>query len=602
MNMRPYVIFLLLTFSCLESFSQDLRYSVCENCWSPDSLGNHRAVMDVMSAGKVARAVIPWRRRDYLPDGKNLLVTDRVGNIISNVMRISIHREEADIIFEPRAGAGQYYLYFMKYWTKGRSNYPVVTFPPYKDTADPKWIESIKGVPPVPTMVLEIQSIDELSSFYPMEVIATNVEMTRLTERNKTAEFLVFPEDRLHPVKMKTDLPQRWIQRGPQDFFAAEVLKGENFSFQLGVFARKKKLENVTVKFSDLKGATDVIPVASISCINTSGINWDGTSFEKKVDIAQANVQPLWCVLTIPESLSTGEYTGSAVVQATGTVARTIAIRLKIAEKSVLNGGVDEPWKQTRLTWLNSQVGANDEVIAPYLPLELKGNSISLLGRKLEVGEMGLPKQITTYFSPEMTKLQAEGKQLLSASFEFSAISKEKGPVQWTNSKKLEFQASPGAVTWTSENISEPLKLETEGRLEFDGFAHFKIKLTALHDVDLEDIGLSMPVEKHFSKYMMGLGHKGGLRPSSFSWTWDVANKNQDGAWIGDINGGIQFSLRAENYSRPLNTNFYLQKPLVLPPSWGNAGKGGVQISEVGNSTSVRAFRGPRSMKEGEPF
>ena len=76
------------------------------------------------------------------------------------------------------------------------------------------------------------------------------------------------------------------------------------------------------------------------------------------------------------------------------------------------------------------------------------------------------------------------------------------------------------------------------------------------------------------ARYMMGLGQKGGFRPAEFSWTWD-RTKNQDALWLGDVNAGMQIGLRAENYSRPLNTNFYLSKPLNLPPSWWNNGKGG---------------------------
>ena len=99
---------------------------------------------------------------------------------------------------------------------------------------------------------------------------------------------------------------------------------------------------------------------------------------------------------------------------------------------------------------------------------------------------------------------------------------------------------------------------------------------------------------------MMGLGQKGGFRPSAFDWKWDVANKNQDGAWIGDVNAGLQYSLRDEKYVRPLNTNFYLQKPLLLPSSWGNDGKGGISITEEGNTVWVNNFSGPRSLKKGE--
>jgi hypothetical protein len=74
----------------------------------------------------------------------------------------------------------------------------------------------------------------------------------------------------------------------------------------------------------------------------------------------------------------------------------------------------------------------------------------------------------------------------------------------------------------------------------------------------------------------LALGKKVDLRPDTVKWKWEVATKNQDGAWVGEVNAGLQYSLRDENYVRPLNTNFYLQKPLILPTSWGNGGKGGI--------------------------
>lgn len=98
----------------------------------------------------------------------------------------------------------------------------------------------------------------------------------------------------------------------------------------------------------------------------------------------------------------------------------------------------------------------------------------------------------------------------------------------------------------------------------------------------------------------MGLGQKGGDRPATFDWKWDVAHKNQDGAWIGAVNSGLQFSLRDEKYSRPLNTNFYLQKPLLLPTSWGNENKGGITITPNPKSVVVNAYSGARTMKKGD--
>ena len=111
---------------------------------------------------------------------------------------------------------------------------------------------------------------------------------------------------------------------------------------------------------------------------------------------------------------------------------------------------------------------------------------------------------------------------------------------------------------------------------------------------------MHIPFTKESAKYMMGLGEKGGYRKEDFEWKWEVAHKNQDGAWIGNVNAGLQYSLRDEKYVRPLNTNFYLQKPLLLPTSWGNDNKGGVTIGEKGNSILANNYSGERTMQKGD--
>ncbi|HRA41142.1 MAG TPA: DUF6067 family protein, partial [Pyrinomonadaceae bacterium] len=143
--------------------------------------------------------------------------------------------------------------------------------------------------------------------------------------------------------------------------------------------------------------------------------------------------------------------------------------------------------------------------------------------------------------------------------------------------------------------------MDVDGSMEFDGFVAYTVKLTAIDDISLSDIRLNIPYAKDAAKYMMGLGEKGRATPPFLRWKWEVATKNQDGAWLGGVNAGLQFSLRDEKYARPLNTNFYLQKPLLLPASWGNGGNGGIDIDGSSETTtSVRAYSGPRMMKKGD--
>jgi hypothetical protein len=310
-------------------------------------------------------------------------------------------------------------------------------------------------------------------------------------------------------------------------------------------------------------------------------------------------VQALWCGIDIPLNAAPGEYIGKAFVKSNGSEEQAIDLIIHVSNNTADNSGANEPWKQTRLKWLNSTLAQKNEVIAPYTPLVVKEKSIHLLGRALILNEDGLPKQIQTFFTPEMTSYANSPKNILTAPIQF--LSTSNGNVSKFNHSQFKFmEKGNGMVSWTSTSSNAQLNMQVNGSIEFDGFMVYKVKITALDNTDLDDIQMQMPLDKNASKYMMGLGQKGGLRPEKLDWVWEVATKNQDGAWIGDVNAGLQFSLRDENYTRPLNTNFYLQKPLLLPSSWGNNNKGGIHIDQKNESVLVNNYSGKRHLNKGE--
>ena len=98
--------------------------------------------------------------------------------------------------------------------------------------------------------------------------------------------------------------------------------------------------------------------------------------------------------------------------------------------------------------------------------------------------------------------------------------------------------------------------MNVSASLEFDGFVAYTVKLIALKELAVNDIAMQIPFAAQASTYMMGLGRKGGHLPDTVNWKWQVATKNQDGAWIGNVNAGLQFSLRDEKYVRPLKHQF----------------------------------------------
>ncbi|OXB25572.1 hypothetical protein B0A80_00025 [Flavobacterium tructae] len=603
-NLKNKPILSRLLMLCLFVFSISLtaqiKYSEGNDSWNPNLLGNHRVAVSFTGTGNVAKATIEWRRRDEKPELKKIIVQDASGKTISNVKTTDINRENGTIFFEPISGKGTYYVYYMPYIDEGDANYPKGVYAKPEDKADAQWLAKIKSNLTDNCTVTEIQSVNAFNSFYPMEVIATAAETKNLIAKNSGSSFLVFPEDRLYSIRMKNDLPQRWIQKGVQNTFSDTALRGEYLAFQLGVYALQN-LDNVKVTFSNLISSTGaIIESKDINCINTDGTKYDGAVFTNTVSVSKGKVQALWCGINVPETAAAGTYSGKATVIADGK-SKDIVLQIKVTNEITKNSGIDSPEKMTRLKWLNSTLAQENTVIAPYTPLTVKDTEISLLGRKLVLGSNGFPTQIQTYFTPEMTTVGSKANDILSAPLAFHFLDASgKESLQWKNAGLKFLKKESGTVSWESTSTSKSLQMDVNASLEFDGFLTYTVKITALEDAAFNDINFQMPIQPSSAKYMMGLGQKGGDRPANFDWKWDVAHKNQDGAWIGNVNSGLQFSLRDEKYSRPLNTNFYLQKPLLLPTSWGNENKGGITITPNPKSVLVNAYSGTRNMKKGD--
>ncbi len=576
--------------------------------WDAQSLGNHRVVIRVSQFADAILAHIPWRRRDFHPERKNLIVVDaHTGMRIKNVFRGKINRESGDIIFQPDTIPGDYYVYYLPYIMKGRSNYPTVIYPEPENTADPVWLAknelkySASQYNTLPrASIMKMEAIDAFNSFFPMEVIATAQETQDLITSHPDVDYLLFPEDREHSIRMTTDLPFRWIQKGPQLDFTGKADRGEFYAFQIGVFAARKDIDDMNVSFSSLvnRDAGAIIPAYAFQSINTEGINWDGLPFNKVCPVKKGTVQPLWCGIKIPKRVPPGHYEASLTVSPKSCPSTQIALHLNVTEKVLSDSGDSRPQLQSRLRWLNSRIAVDDTVVSPFIPLSVTGHMISCLGRRLVIGEDGLPQNIESFFTPEVTRIGKTARNILAAPFKLIV---DNGPkiLTWKD-KGMEFtKQKGGVVVWHAEKTAGPLTAKIKGYMECDGYVNYSIKLRSSEFMDVRDIRLEIPYKKDSAKYILGLGQKGGFRPTRIDWKWDKT-KNQDAVWMGDVSAGLYASFRAENYSRPLNTNFYQLKPLNMPPSWENGGRGGCRIRESDARTvTLTMFSGPRTLQPG---
>ncbi len=607
----PRAAFLAFVLSFLAPLpGQEIPYKT--GVWNGDELGNHRAVLGVEDKADAVRAHIPWRRRDLQPEKKRLMVFEaKTGSRVRNVYVAEINREFGEIIFQPSAGPGDYYVYYLAYRLTGSRNYPTARYLEPELTADPAWLNR-QGLADVMTpsklkkfpeaKVFEFQSVDDFNSFYPMDVIATADETQSLIAKNPQELFFLFPEDRQYPIRMTDDLPLRWIQRGPQERFRGVAARGEFYAFQIGVYAVGQGITDLDIRFSDLKNAESglLIPASALGCINTGGTNWNGEAFKKVCAVDKGKIQALWCGVQVPEACRPGLYEGLVIVGPKGLPGRQVNISLQVSSEILPDAGDSDPGRQSRLRWLDSRIAFDDEIVAPFIPLVVRDDLVSCLGRTVTLGPSGFPQRITSFFAPEMTHLVEKGRDVLARSVQLAVEDSAGVVLTWKESGPRFTKKNPGAVAWESKMTSDAVALDCRGQMEMDGFIEFQARLTVSKHLEVKDIRLEIPIVKDVAKYMMGLGYKGGFRARDFQWAWDQ-KKNQDALWLGDVNAGIQCSLRAENYSRPLNTNFYLSKPLNMPPSWWNEGKGGCRVKEEASGTVLfTAYSGPRHLKPGD--
>ena len=305
--------------------------------------------------------------------------------------------------------------------------------------------------------------------------------------------------------------------------------------------------------------------------------------------------------MSIPERVSAGVWQGTATVTAAGGLTVSILVRLTVTDSVIAAHGDDEPWRLSRLRWLNSTLALDSTVVPPYTPVTVTGTHLEILGRSVDLAPGGLPAQFSSRITPSMTGIAATARPMLRAPVRLEVAGTDGAPLGWTPGATTMTRTLPGIVAWEATDRAGTVTAAIRGALEFDGTLEYHIAVTTTDTTPVDDVALVVPFRADVAKYWMGLGRQGGLAPSAFDWRWDP-QRNQDAVWIGDVNAGAQLTLFDDRYERPLNTNFYQLKPLVMPRSWQNGGAGGcsAQLYEDDASYTLRCFGGARTLVPGD--
>ncbi|KPK61972.1 MAG: hypothetical protein AMS21_08450 [Gemmatimonas sp. SG8_38_2] len=563
-----------------------------------ESWGNHRAVVVTEQTEVDAVFVtIPWRRHDPNPGAKSIVVVDaESGEPVRNALALRVENVSGDVVFQPNPNAAVYHVYYMP-WASTGGHYPRISYPDLAIEPDASWARSVRSLSSTDlprARTTHIQSVNEFHSFFPMEVIATHDETAEFMSR-ATDGWALVPEHRDCPVRMRHYIPQHWAERTDTDVFQSHVLRDESFAFQLVAVAGDALLDDIRVAFAGFPAEWN----ETLTCFNCGGTNEKGERFEKDVSVPAGAVQPLWFGLRIPEDQSSGMYEGEITVSARERGSKTVVVSLEVEDGRVANAGYEFPELQTRLAWLNSTVGTDpDHILEPFVPVSIDGHSLSILGRRVNLAASGLPDNILSYFTPELTYLADEPDPLLARPLALEVIVGGR-PERFESAGYEVQQESRGRARWTAENSSGRLSMRIDGALEYDGMLDYRITLIALRDLDVDDIVLPVVLLPDGAEYMLGLGFRGGERPGRVDWKWKIEN-HQEGVWLGGVHKGLQYVLRDENYERPLNTNFYQNQPLHMPPSWFNGGRGGIRIQTEPDAVTALNYSGVRSLSAGD--
>ena len=579
-------------------------YEVPETPWE-ESFGNHRTLIHVNKAAEVVSLDYLWRRADQaIHQARFLIVHEETGDTIANILRQNISNERCQLLFGP-AQKGNYHFYYLPYKVQHEGGFCHGGYLKPEDAPDNNWLTRAKhSSKPLKAKVLKIQARTAFNSFYPMEVTATEEECKQYIKKYPEA-FLLFAEDRSNPIRMRNHLPMHWLSMKQEQTFKGTAAPNEYYAFQIGIWAPTQDIHEIAYQASDLICDKAVIPANSITCFNLEGINPYGQAFKKSIQIKQGSVQALWFGVDIAASQPAGLYKGEIRINDAEGNIKTIPVQLEVKGSMIADRGDSEPWRHSRLRWLNSTLGIADIPTLPYTAMTRDENRISCFGRNVTIDmETGTPAQISAWDT-----------KILAAPIRF-IIETETG-IKNLKAEPVLTEHTEGHVSgnWTTED--DDLQLSCQQIMEFDGWINYIYTVHPKKNLKVKDIRLEIPMRAEVGTHFMGIGLAGQNTPMEYQGKWDTPEKTIDhlggsiatgkeqtwwwpfdSFWMGNQHAGLHCEFRGSTYSGPL-INVY--RP-AYPESWHNQGKGGFRIQSSDTQVLATAYSGERMLEANKPL
>lgn len=552
--------------------------------------GNHRVLVKADSAKDAVAVDIKWRRRDPQVKRWNVTVLDPQGKEVKDRTLFNVTQDSCSLVFSSATGPGTYEVYYLKpevgansvedtkpmlkMGVKALWRFPTFIYQSYTETASKDWLAHVRkngqmnpSLPKANVIAFEallwmgaMKEFDSFNSFYPMELVVTSSEKERLLSNSNPA-FALFPELREYPIRMFNEIPYRWTTKEYNRASIKDTAKqNEYLVFQVGVYA-KTQLDDVKIRFSDLASKNASIKSDRLTSFNHGGNDWEGNPFTTKVSVEKDAIQPIWIGLDIPRQTPAGIYTGQVEITAAGK-SSIVPVEIQIGKDVLEDRGDSDIFNLSRLRWLNSTIGINDEVLAPYIPIvQSDNNTLKILGRQVQLGANGLPAQVKSFI--DMDKTTKEGRALFAKAPTFDVLLGAKklafsyGPIRYTKQSNNE-------VKFETKGVCSEAELTVQGTLESDGYMRYAVTLQARKALNNPDIRIEIPMHTDVARYKSGALGMGYIdRPTP---NFNTPGMMQQAAWIGDYNAGIMLWLK--NKEEEWNGDNSTKKTLPILENW----------------------------------
>ena len=509
--MRTHVLsfaFLLLIAGSMGALkaqkSQSYLYEVPSSPWE-ESFGNHRAILQIEKPAKVVALDFEWRRPDKDVDDRRFLVIHAAtGDTIRNIRRIEVNNEHCRLQFGPVKEKGTYYFYYLPYRVQNGYGFYSGGYIPKESAPDATWLSEAEATRKSPqAKVVKVESRQAFDSFYPMEVVATAREKENYINRNKASLYL-FAEDRRFPIRMRNNLPTKWLTDKQGKLFRGDAAPNEYYTFQIGLWAAVNQADKITYRASSLKCGREIISATAITCFNVEGTDPYGKAFKKEVNVPKGKVQALWFGVDIPDGQKEGVYTGTITISDANGAQGVVPVSIRIAGEPLADRGDNELWRYSRLRWLNSTLGIADTPTAPYTAMTVDENRIGCLGRTVTVDETtGLPAQIRSWNNDVLSSPMRFMIQTAAGVKELKAIPELT-------------EHTEGHVTGSWKAEDEEMTVSCKAIMEFDGWMNYVYTITPKKRIEVKDIRLVLPVTNKVGTYFLGMGLPGQATPQQY--------------------------------------------------------------------------------------